>query len=78
MYGFIEKTKQTIDYNRIVKSECLELIQSLFIDRKSTITDDNVYRELEVFEDHSGDTSNSVFHKINITQTYFGEMFLKN
>jgi len=78
MYGFIEKTKETIDYNRIGKPECLELIQSLFIDRKSSITDDNVYRELEVFEDHSGDTSNSVFQRLNMTQTYFGEMFLKN
>jgi hypothetical protein len=78
MYGFIETTKETIDYNRIEKGECLELLEPLFIDRKSTITDENVYRELEVFEDHSGDTSNSVFHKINMTQTYFGEMFLKN
>ena len=78
MYGFIETTKETIDYNRIEKGECLELLDPLFIDRKSRITDDNVYRELEVFEDHSGDTSNSVFHKLNMTQTYFGEMFLKN
>lgn len=78
MYGFIETTKETIDYNRIEKGECLELLEPIFIDRKSTITDGNVYRELEVFEDHSGDTSNSVFQRLNMTQTYFGEMFLKN
>ena len=78
MNGFIEKTKETIDDNRLEKQECLELLDPLFIDRKSTITDENVYRELEVFEDHSGDSRNSVFHKINMTHTYFGEMFLKN
>ena len=69
MYGFIEKTKETIDYNRIGKSECLELLTPLFIDSKSSITDGNVYRELEVFEDHSGDTNNSVFQRLNMTQT---------
>ena len=35
MYGFIETTKETIDYNRIEKGECLELLEPLFIDRKS-------------------------------------------
>lgn len=50
------------------------------IDNKIKLTklNESLYQDLEIFEDHLNNESNSILSKIDKTQTIFGKYFLKN
>ena len=77
MFGFIKNTKDSIDFNNIGDNDCRKIVGSLYTKGTNNIVDKNVYRELEMFEDNKGG-DNTVFSRINLTETFFGCVYLKN
>lgn len=76
MFDFIKNTKEIIDYKNISNSECNTIINNIYIKKDNNLIDSHVYKELEFFYDYKGGT-NSVFSKINFTETLIGELYLK-
>ena len=77
MFDFLKKTRMQIDYNTIDNNECKNVVEKLYEKKVSNLINKKVYDELEIFEDYNGNNKNSIFSKINRTETYFGEVYLK-
>ena len=77
LYLINDEIEELTNYN-VSKQIGLELLEPLFVSKNDNIIDKNVYNEIDMFKDQSGDINNSVFNKINKSYTYFGELFLKN
>lgn len=67
---------QKNDYNSITENinefERTEILDSIFNQNKK-LNPNNMYKDLEIFEDRDGVKDNSIFNKINNTVTFFGD-----
>jgi len=76
--NFIE---HTLDSNNIEREQCRNIYADIFNMSDSSSGgggDSVIYDNLEIYKDYNGDTSNTVFAKINKTATISGEIFLKH
>ena len=76
--NFIE---HTLDSNNIEREQCRNIYADIFNMSDSSSGgggDSVIYDNLEIYKDYNGDTSNTVFTKINKTATISGEIFLKH
>ena len=78
MFNFVKNTKKIVDYNILNDDEC-RIIADTCISKNNNnqVIDKHVYKELEFFEDFEGKKEKTVFSRINMTDTFLGEMYLK-
>ena len=69
--------------DNIHQQEQQEILDQIFKDEFNSLEQQNIssknnlYRELEIFEDNNGQSENSLYSKINKTITVFGDFKLK-
>lgn len=61
-----------------INNDILESEIPLIIENYISTSNNNLYKDLEIFSDRDGNEEKSVFHKINYCNTLFGKYYLKN
>ena len=68
---------KTLSDENIDNTKCKAFYKHLYnFESKDNIISNNVYKDLEIFEDFYENQENSIFNKINKTKTISGEIYL--